>query len=220
MFNLLIKKVGLPDGKLMLLIKATSMLFLLCFFGGRASAQSKLSAKDSAKFVVELKALLNKYGLPYTGFQIAVQSYNQSGGQTAFIINNNYRDLDYVPDSINFICEYVNEEKTQIRVSPKYGIWHSGFIAFPTNDNCVLDVYDSYGIWRGPRTVNEMMYDGKKSLIDVRNSDSSCGKDNPYYVNVESSNCFFIFGDCINCKDLNKVYIYNNGRVYCANCQM
>lgn len=74
--------VKLP--KKLLIIKIS--LFLFSF----ASNSQILSKQDSINFKNDLEKLLTKYGLKDVGYQINVQSNNQRGGQTAFIINNNY----------------------------------------------------------------------------------------------------------------------------------
>ena len=47
-------------------------------------------SQDTANLRKEISVLLKKYGLSNAGFELKVNSNNQKGGQTAFVINNNY----------------------------------------------------------------------------------------------------------------------------------
>ncbi|MFP5040283.1 hypothetical protein, partial [Parasediminibacterium sp. JCM 36343] len=47
-------------------------------------------SQDTASLRKEISALLKKYGISNAGFELKVNSNNQKGGQTAFVITNNY----------------------------------------------------------------------------------------------------------------------------------
>src|SRR5205085_1936295 len=60
-------------------------LLLFCYI---SFSQTKVS--DTVAFKKDFEQLLKKYGIVSKGYSINVTSINQKGGQTAFVITNNY----------------------------------------------------------------------------------------------------------------------------------
>lgn len=52
--------------------------------------QNASYSQDTSGLRKEISVLLKKYGVANAGFELKVNSTNQKGGQTAFVINNNY----------------------------------------------------------------------------------------------------------------------------------
>jgi len=72
-------------------IKTTPKLFLKSLLIIGAFLASFVSySQDTASLRKEISGLLKKYGFSNAGFELKVNSNNQKGGQTAFVINNNY----------------------------------------------------------------------------------------------------------------------------------
>lgn len=62
---------------------------------------------------------MTKYGLKNVGYQINVQSDNQRGGQTAFIINNNYftsKKRDVSDSLLNSILKQIPDMNFPVRI--------------------------------------------------------------------------------------------------------
>lgn len=156
-------------------------------------------------------------------FQISVKSFDQKGGQTAFIINNNYRDPDYVPDSLNFLVKYTNPSKTILSIEPRYGAWPDLFIIYPDTSSSVDDMINGavFGSCENASMIDLKIrkgigyYKKRKVQVSIQTiQSSSCKKEIPYCVQPPDTKSFFIFGDCAQCKDRNRWYVYDNGVVY------
>jgi hypothetical protein len=114
-----------------------------------------LSKQDSVNFKNDLEKLLAKYGLKTMGYQINVQSNNQSGGQTAFTITNivNNYDLKDSKPQIKFISEKKWPEKELIQDGAytgkdslyKTSIYFEYYSLFQ-KDNIVAIVEKVYGL--------------------------------------------------------------------------
>lgn len=83
---------------------------------------------DTTAFKKEFEKLLVKYGFNKNGYSLNVTSNNQNGGQTAFIITNNYYG-DTMADSVNVEFKIINENgKDVLYVYPKSGVWVTAYI--------------------------------------------------------------------------------------------
>lgn len=110
--------------KLLIILTITSLLLLSSF---NLLAQN-ISKQDSAAFKKDFEQLLKKYGFKSKGYSVNITSINQKGGQTAFIINNNYlgdtsqrhltdKELTTILDQIKKINkEYKNFDSTKIEI--------------------------------------------------------------------------------------------------------
>jgi hypothetical protein len=174
-------------------------------------AQKKLTRLDSITLKRDLDRVLAKYGLKSKGFSINVTSINQKGGQTAYSITNNYnyyRDLNYVPDSVNFIYEVYNRGSQRFfSVYPKYGIWNVPLFMHdstkPYNAFLTGTMFDV-----PPRDFFNM---GIKHILFGRKGGFPISKTSKLIVQMtDDPEEFFVFGDF---SDPEKTYVYLKGRV-------
>jgi len=188
-----------------LLTKSTIITsFFVCLFN------YSFSQTDTLAFKKDFEKLLNKYGLSNKSYMINVNSTNQKGGQTAFIINNNfYGDTTSEKNNIFYVFDTVDSHVTLI-VAPLKGTWINPFVFSDSSDNHgylkIGPGFSSYARnhpvwvvdkWRfvaGPITQHAISYYW------------------PLYIKlkVKDPNQYFIFGDFI---DPNKTFLYYNGQI-------
>lgn len=194
--------------------KAVKLLVLLLILINSTNAQSF----DSVNFKKDLNKLLNKYGIKFPSYQLVV-SNNQKGGQTAFIITNNYyTNPNYVPDSINF--EYkriINDgQDTLLDVFPISGKWDNPFIVCQSelfdNDTPPAWIYapgvgmSTSGTSNWDFTINDTVFKMTKLTITY----PTASKERPLriaYKFIKKNPLFFIVGDDT---DKNKWYIWTS----------
>ena len=202
MLNLLIKKAAKQQIKLII-------ISLLCCCWGIPRAQIK--SQDTLSFKRDFENLLAKYGIINKGYLINVTSINQSGGQTALVITNNYYK-DTLLDGNNFIFKLSKEGSREfLTVSPKKGIWISPYVVSdslsPNSDFFDPGIGVSSYIHGLQVTIENKVY-----TLSGRGSSHACSKLFPItiYLNKNDPKQFFIFGDL---QDQNKHYLYNKGQV-------
>jgi hypothetical protein len=106
MLHQLINQVGRRQKKLLITISSVLIFSFTTY-------SQVLSKEDSINFKKDLEKLLTKYGLQTAGYQINVQSNNQRGGQTAFIITNNYfspKKREISDSLLNAIINYLPDK--------------------------------------------------------------------------------------------------------------
>jgi hypothetical protein len=168
-------------------------------------------ATDTAGFKKEFEQLLKKYGLNSKGYLLNVTSVNQKGGQTAFIITNNYyRDTILNETNFEFKIDTEGGQKVLI-VHPKTGIWSSPFVmtdSLKANRN-----FSDPGIGVVAWIQGlELFFEGKKYSLVGFGKNSPCSKRFPLYIylNKDDPDEIFLFGDI---QDPNKSYLYYKGAV-------
>ncbi|UEG49264.1 hypothetical protein LK994_11540 [Ferruginibacter lapsinanis] len=196
-------------GKLQKILIIIVSFFLSCISNSQSQT---LSPKDSINFKKDFENLLSKYKIDNSAYQINVQSNNQKGGQTAFIINNNYYgDPSIIPDSINYTYSVTLENgKLILNVSPRGQTWEKPLIGYDT-------LYK--------RTKNKVNYLSAQSssyyaslpIDKIKTSlyswifDLPCTNKKSIKIDIsENPNQFIYFGDANNTK---KRYLYRNGKV-------
>jgi hypothetical protein len=70
------------------LLRVKLIITTILLISSNSYAQSILSHQDSINFKRQFEKLLSKYGLSDNKYSVNVKSISQSGGQTAFMINN------------------------------------------------------------------------------------------------------------------------------------
>jgi hypothetical protein len=197
-----------------LLARLTFSLAIIALLTYSSFAQS-----DSVQIKKEITALLKKHG--YSSYQININSYNQSGGQTAFSITNNYTysDPHYCPDSSNFMVGFIDSNEVTIAICPKQGAWTKPFVAYPDTflidapkpirilGHCDWSHYAGYS-FEGGMYIN---YKGFQYLCWVESLETSCTSEMPLCSNIYKKNSFFVFGDYA---DQNKWFAYDSGQIY------
>jgi hypothetical protein len=174
-------------------------------------AQS-LSPQDSINFKHDFEALLKKYKLENKGYQINVQSNNQSGGQTAFIITNNYyKDPNLVPDSLNYIAIIkLEKDKKVLTVYPKSGSWIQPMLMYDSSD---VDLGSK--IFPLPFLYNSqkasLTFENKRFYVKGAFFVNAISKSQPLNIYLtDKTNEFYYFGDYA---DSNKRFIYWEGKI-------
>ncbi len=201
MWHLKINKVA----KLLARLIITSSLIFSYF----TSQSQSLSPKDSINLKKDLDSILNKYGFKNNPYVINVQSKNQKGGQTAFIINNNYYG-DSVLSPTNFSCKIDTlKDGYTVTVYPLKGTWQMPYIGVDTidynkNQNISYDPgFGSINFVEQKVTSQDTLY---YMICIIRND--VCSKNYPMVVKLSKINVVFTFGDFT---DDNKCYIFNKG---------
>jgi hypothetical protein len=206
MYNQLIKGVAKLLNKSLII----SLLVIPCSLSVMGQA---LSPKDSIRFKKDFEALLLKYHIKNKGYTINVQSMNQKGGQTAFIINNNNYYGDSVLSSENFgFTIDTTDGKYAIAVYPKKGIWVNPYIGIDTSDYFGGTVSYSTGVGVGTNISGiTFKLDSTTHDLVFLIREGSCSRNVPMIVRVSKSkkNYFFTFGDYA---DDNKSYLMQNGK--------
>lgn len=205
-------------------IKMGAKLLITLLIITNFNINTTFAQSDSIKIKKKVSELLKKHG--YNSFQLNINSYNQSGGQTAFSITNNYTYVDpnYCPDSINFICTIIDSVTYTFMISPKFGSWQATFVVLPNQfspsynldgDNLILKDCTGDGI-ASARKINMGLfsYNNKifKSMYDA--VIFPCTKSMPLCFTASQKNIIFKFGDSF---DENKNYIYDSGKVFWLN---
>jgi len=156
--------------------------------------QTKFPFNDSSQLRREIDSVLAKHGLKSKGFAINVVSINQSGGQTAYSITNNYfSDPNYIPDSINYEFQIKNEgDKITYYFYPKRGSWQSPFIAY---DSSIKNISIPISGFHTPLSLSLNMGDKSIGLIGDQIG-FVCTKLNPIFVTLnKKDNQILVFGD-------------------------
>ncbi len=189
-------------------IKLLTIISLLLNISVTSFSQSVTT--DTAAFKREFEKLLSKYGLSSKSYLINVTSNNQKGGQTAFIINNNfYGDTLSEKNNIDYIFDTTNNLVT-LTVAPRKGIWTQPFVfADSSNKHAYFDV----GIG-----ASAYIYDNIVWVIDRWRSVAGGVSQNsvshywPLTIRVKANdpNQYFIFGDFL---DPNKTFLFYNGKI-------
>lgn len=173
------------------------------------SFSQSLSLKDSLNLKKDIDSVLSKYGFKNSPYTINVKSKNQKGGQTAFIINNNYYG-DTASNDTNFgFFDTILNGEINVFVFPKTGVWASPFIAY---DSAATDVM--IGISYSLRTISRNFLigvDGIPIAFVVETSQSPSSINAPIRVMLKSKDAFFFFGDRSN-KD--RIYRYFSGNAF------
>jgi hypothetical protein len=171
-----------------------------------------LSPKDSINFKHNFEALLKKYKLDNKGYKINVQSNNQSGGQTAFIITNNYyKDPNLIPDSLNYVSTITIEKGRKVlTVYPKSGSWIQPILFYDTSDvDIKLKIYPVPNII----TSYSATLSNKAGILKVKGIvfPMACSISQPIHIYLNDKPAeFYYFGDNA---DLNKRFFYSKGKI-------
>lgn len=186
-------------------------LFVLIFFIVKGQI---LSPTDSLNFKADFEKLLKKYKIKSDGYSLNVQSINQRGGQTAFIINNNYYG-DTTNYANNFESSVLTEDGVQyLVIYPKKGSWQTPFV-FTDSSNAktitenphrdgYMDVYD-----HGEIKISIGM---KRVVMGGFVSQVPCSRQTPLIITLskQKKNEYFLFGDYTSPQNS---YIYSKGKI-------
>lgn len=181
---------------------------LLIDLGSSVFAQSP-KITDTAAFKKDFESLLSKYGITSKGYMINVTSVNQSGGQTAFIITNNYFS-EAPKDSVNFEFT-LSEEKSLLTVYPKRGIWSSPFVA-TDSAKAGRDFFNpGIGVVSSFHGM-EIYVDSTKHICNGLIRSGACSKNFPVYIwlGKNDPDQLYVFGDM---QDPGKTYLYYKGKI-------
>lgn len=186
-------------------IRLSIISFFLLFAVANSYSQSK--ATDTAAFKKEFEKLLLKYGITGKGYAINVTSINQAGGQTAFMISNNYYH-DSVLDATNFEFSIKDDILT---VYPKRGIWTSAFASTDSLKANRRFIDPGVGVSASIHGTS-IIIDGKIIPCAGIIRSSPCSKRFPMEIKMlkDDPDQFYIFGDM---QEDNKIYLYHNGKV-------
>jgi hypothetical protein len=208
-FNQKILKSNQITNKVVKLL-ARSIIIISLFILNKAQSQSQSQStiKDTIGFKKDFEALLRKHGIKSEIYSINVTSNNQSGGQTAFVINNNYINKEEA-DSTNFTYKiYYRDKKRFLEIMPKKGVWHAPFVAtsYETLDEEIrISGCESMIMNKtGQITTNSKSYN-----VKVKQCNSPCSKV-PIRICLSTyvPDEIIIIGDW---QDSNKNYIYKDG---------
>lgn len=189
------------------------LLIIISFiFLNQFSYSQFLSSQDSSNFKREFEALLKKYKLDDKGYKISVQSSNQSGGQTAFIITNNYyKDPNLIADSINYIYLISMENQRKVlTIYPKSGAWVQPILFYDSSDielkSKIYPLPAMYAGYFGTLRIANNILSIKGSIFST-----ACTFVSPIHIYLnDKPNEYYYFGDNT---DTNKRYFYSNGKV-------
>lgn len=155
---------------------------------------------------------MKKHGIKSNIYSINVSSNNQSGGQTAFVINNNYY-RDTISNKYNFEYNIINRTgKKILSVKPKSGSWLYPF-ALTNSSNEIINLLTSS---HGNGMVSDLngtpvTLQGKEYILNGRSCNCPCNKiPIEFFIDVDDPNQIIIFGDL---SDPEKTYIYNQQKV-------
>lgn len=191
--------------------KSLIIISILLFLSITSFAQIKET--DSIAFKKDFDSLLSKYGIKNTGYQINVISLNQHGGQTAFVINNNY-NRDSAIDSTNLVYTITSNTNGQkiLKVGPKTGIWMTPFVgtdSAKSGRKFIQYLHNNYSIMTGFPNVefNHKVYSIKGYALNGARSSFT-----PISIILDGTNPndFYIFGDITN---LRKIFFYDHGLI-------
>jgi hypothetical protein len=201
--------LNLKDKLLRLLFKST--IINLCFLFPQILFSQKLSKTDSISFRKDIEGILSKYGFYGQPYLISVQSTNQKGGQTAFIINNNfYGDTTLNESNFELWVDTLADKSLNVFVRPLKGVWNTPYIGIDTLylDNHTGVKYDpgagSIGSASGLSIVIDSISHGMLFIM----RDGSCSYNHPMMVTLTDKKGFFTFGDF---DDNKKGYLFRYG---------
>jgi hypothetical protein len=203
MLSHIIKKVGRQQIKLI-------TISIVCLFESAVMINGQVNSPDTTAFKRDFEKLLSKYGITNKGYLISVNSMNQKGGQTAFIINNNFYS-DLLVDSANVDSRIEEKEGQKILyVWPKKGTWISPYVVTDSIKATKRMFYDP-GI--GVVTIIHglsVVVDKKQHELMGSGSSKGCSKMFPIYIYLNKADVddFYIFGDL---QDGNKSYLFYKG---------
>jgi hypothetical protein len=156
---------------------------------------------------------LKKYKLDKQGYKISVQSNNQSGGQTAFIITNNYyKDPNLIPDSINYVYSITNENGRKVlTISPKSNAWIQPIVFYDSSDVDMI----SKKVFPLPAMITNYtgIFGGFNVPVNVKGAilQNACTSSSPLHIYLNGNpDEFYYFGDYA---DDYKRYLYFKGKV-------
>ncbi|MBU7570147.1 MAG: hypothetical protein KAF41_05790 [Flavobacterium sp.] len=159
----------------------------------------------------EIDSVLAKYGLKSKGFSINVISLNQTGGQTAYSITNNFYG-DTVRAGTNYGFDTLTEGGVKyLYFYPRKGTWQTPFVGYDSILNDIV-FHPGVGVSGGSREsipfnnpINGVL---QKTMIIT--SASVCSRTMPLKVGILKPSTYVIFGDFA---DPEKVYFYQFGKV-------
>lgn len=190
-------------------MKVAILLVAINLFIGSSFCQINL--QDTMSFRKDFEKLLTQYGLSIKGYTLNVTSINQSGGQTAFIITNNYF-RDTILDESNVDFKISGDSNSQILiVYPKKDVWVSPFV-FSDSSSKNQHFFDpGIGVSSYVHGIS-VQIDGKMYPIAGPCSSRACSRKFPLhiYMDKKNQNEFFIFGDFQNSQ---KVYLFYQGKI-------
>lgn len=197
------------EGKRLLKLITSLILSSICF----NISYSQTTKIDSSAFRKDFEKLLSKYGLSGEHYLINVTSYNQAGGQTAFVINNNYYD-GTVADSTNVAFKILNEGEAKILlVSPKNGSWVTPFVMTDSIRAQKPFYNPGAGLIKSISGISftDTMENKTYNLVGAI-PNGACSKSFPLriFLSKTTPDEFFIFGDFDN---INKTYWFHKGKV-------
>lgn len=140
-------------------------------------------------------------------------SNNQSGGQTALVINNNYTNYyrDSIPDSTNYHFRTLKYQgQKYLEVFPRKGAWISPFYA--EGDSIIRPfIVENRSDGATYTRVNldaNFIYPHFTGFY----RSTPCSESNPMYILLkETKNECHFWGDY---NDFNKTYYYHQGKVF------
>lgn len=199
-------RLGVKQRKKLLITIVNLFLFI-------SISYAQKSVTDTLAFKKDFELLLKKYGIKSSGYLINVTSINQKGGQTAFVINNNYFGDTTLTGKNNFGFSIDSVDNQRILFcGPLKGTWITPFVAM---DSAKFrnGAYDpGIGLITSISGISATV-DGKEYSLMAIASNNSCSQMFPMriYLAALSSDDFIIFGDL---HDPLKTYIYKKGEVW------
>lgn len=166
---------------------------------------------DTTLFKKDFEKLLSKYHINSIGYLINVTSNNQSGGQTAFVITNNYYG-DSVLDAKNFKYTLIGDSNQKVlTVAPRKGIWVSPFVATDSAKSRIHFFDPGSGMVSFIHGIMACI-DDIDYPIEGAGRDGASSKLFPLviYLHPNDPSQFYIFGDL---QDSHKWYLYYKGEV-------
>lgn len=174
------------------------------------SSFSQKAQPDTVAFKKEFEKLLEKYGLSNKSYMINVNSNNQKGGQTAFIINNNfYGDTATEKNNLTYGFDTVDNHVTLI-VSPLKGPWINPFVFADSSDSHnYYEVGAGFVSFARPHFV--WVVDKWRSVAGPI-THQSVSNNWPLFIKLKDNdpNQYFIFGDFL---DPNKTFLFYKGKI-------
>lgn len=143
---------------------------------------------------------------------ISVKSNNQHGGQTAFIINNNYYgDTLAYQENVDYKIRKIGKDSV-LSIWPKKGVWASPFVLTDSSVNMKNRVHISHMTLTFPVTDYDMITDGKKIVLRGSTYSNPSSVTQPINVVLTSKKEeFFIIGDMA--EYTTKAFVYHQGKV-------
>lgn len=182
---------------------------LVFFISISANCQERIA--DSTAFRNDFEKLLKKYGFETKSYIVNVQSVGQKGGQTAFVINNNFYG-DTLSEEFNISYEIITEGSQKILyAAPKKGVWITPFVCMDSL-KWRSNVYNpGIGVVVGLSNLTAKV---EKKLYHIGGvgSNNSCSSvfTMVMYLSQTDPNEFLMFGDL---QDPLKTYLYYKGKV-------